>query len=160
MSKYHTEFHGELTLDRELDKDTSDFLWRLNDGDFQGLEVPKHWRECPFYPEDSTGTSIKAESGDAYPFDLWLDLIMREILVPRGYVVKGEIEWYGDEFGDFGKIVVKDNHERFILGRIVYGEEIIEKIKEQASMMKCGDQAVKAVELGNLLNLLREHGLK
>ena len=35
--------------------------------------------------------------------------LINKILKPAGYIVNGEIEWNGEDFGDRGEIIVKDN---------------------------------------------------
>jgi hypothetical protein len=59
-----------------------------------------------------------------YNYVEWLRYLIEKILSPRGYVLNGEIEWFGEDLDDRGKIAVKDNTITTFKGEIVYKEEI------------------------------------
>ncbi len=44
-----------------------------------------------------------------YEYIKWIKYIIDKILIPRGYVLNGEVRWRGEEFDDMGTIVVEDN---------------------------------------------------
>jgi len=44
-----------------------------------------------------------------YEYTRWMRYIINSILEPRGYVVNGKIDWNGEEAGDYGVLVVKNN---------------------------------------------------
>lgn len=55
-----------------------------------------------------------------YNYVEWLEYLIEKILAPRGYVLNGEVEWYGEDREDMGKISVKDNVVTTHSARISY----------------------------------------
>ena len=57
-----------------------------------------------------------------YNYVEWLEYLIEKILEPRGYILNGEVEWYGEEREDAGKIIVKDNIITIQEAKTVYEE--------------------------------------
>lgn len=56
------------------------------------------------------GTSIVWDGGEKfYHYIEWLYYLIEKVLNPNGYKLNGEVMWQGEEIGDMGKIIVKDN---------------------------------------------------
>jgi hypothetical protein len=56
------------------------------------------------------GTSIVWDGGEKfYHYIDWLYYLIEKVLNPNGYKLNGEVMWQGEETGDVGKIIVKDN---------------------------------------------------
>lgn len=59
---------------------------------------------------NSDGTAIEWDGGEKfYYYTEWLLYIIHKILAPNGYVLNGEVTWQGEETGDVGEIIVKNN---------------------------------------------------
>jgi hypothetical protein len=53
---------------------------------------------------------ILPEEGESrHGVRMWLRLLLEHFLVPRGYVLNGEVRWEGQDPDDRGCIVIKDN---------------------------------------------------
>lgn len=65
--------------------------------------------------------TIEWDQGEKfYSYIEWIKYLIKTILEPRGYKLNGEVEWFGEEQGDTGFIIVKDNIVTVKRGRIVY----------------------------------------
>lgn len=111
---YVTNFEGEFGLSKEIDEKTRRLINNINeDGIILGNDNPDTW--CLWQTD---GKVLYSSSGNAYDFEEWLRIIVEEIIVPRGYVLNGEVEWIGDDPDDRGKVVIKDNEIKYKLARI------------------------------------------
>ena len=52
---------------------------------------------------------VPEQDESRHGFRLWLKLVIEHYLVPRGYVLEGEVTWEGEDRDDSGTIFVKDN---------------------------------------------------
>ena len=80
---------------------------------------------CQWTPNDD-GTAIVWDGGEKfYDYVAWLEYLVKNFLKPWGYVLNGTVNWSGEDQGDVGKIVAKDNKVSKVRGKIVYtdGEE-------------------------------------
>lgn len=55
-----------------------------------------------------------------YHYVEWIEYITDNFLIPRGYVLNGEVEWHGEDDDDQGIIVATNNEITTKRGRIVY----------------------------------------
>lgn len=70
------------------------------------------------------GMGIEWDGGEKfYNYVEWLEYLIEKILEPRGYVLNGEVYWYGEDREDNGIIKVKDNQVKTYLGQLKYEEE-------------------------------------
>ena len=68
---------------------------------------PSLW--CQWTPNED-GTAIVWDEGEKfYAYTEWLVYLICKILAPNGYVLNGQMTWQGEETGDVGEIIVKDN---------------------------------------------------
>jgi hypothetical protein len=75
---------------------------------------------CQWVPNEE-GTEIAWDGGEKfYAYTEWLRYIIEKVLKPKGYVLKGAVEWYGEDSDDRGMLVVKDNVVTVRRGEIVY----------------------------------------
>jgi hypothetical protein len=66
-------------------------------------------------------TRIEWDGGEKfYKYIEWLEYIIEHFLKPWGRTLNGEVEWQGEDHGDMGIIVVKDNVVTTKVGKVVY----------------------------------------
>ena len=81
-------------------------------------EQPGLWCQWQLQRDNQT---IMWDGGEKfYYYTEWIEYIISKILAPRGYIVNGEVEWSGEDPTDVGKIVVKNNKVKELVGRVVY----------------------------------------
>lgn len=84
-------------------KETSDILDYNQPPDGQ----PGLW--CQWIPSED-GMSIIWDDGEKfYNYVEWIKYIIHNFLQPWGYTLNGEVNWYGEDREDIGKIVIKKN---------------------------------------------------
>lgn len=75
---------------------------------------------CQWVPSGD-GSQIEWDGNEKfYNYVEWLRYIITNFIEPWGYVLNGEVEWEGEDSGDIGKIVVKNNVVSIKRGRVVY----------------------------------------
>lgn len=68
---------------------------------------PSLW--CQWVPNDD-GTAIVWDGGEKfYEYVDWIEYLINNFLQPWGYVLNGEVEWFGEDRDDRGLIVVDNN---------------------------------------------------
>jgi len=68
---------------------------------------PSLW--CQWTPNED-GTAIEWDGGEKfYNYVEWIEYLIEKILAPRGYVLNGEVNWYGEDRSDEGIICITDN---------------------------------------------------
>lgn len=133
---YDTNFSGAFQLNKPLTVKDFQFLRKLNEtrrmkrnvGSEYGVEgefyveddeknvinhnqppitQPGLW--CQWTPNED-GTAIEWDGGEKfYNYVEWIKYIIEKILAPKGYVLNGEVEWYGEDRSDEGMIQIVDN---------------------------------------------------
>ncbi len=78
---------------------------------------PQLW--CQWVPT-SEDTIAWDENEKFYDYKAWLYYLIEHFLKPWGYTLEGEVEWSGEDPGDLGKLVVKDNVVNVLRGYIAY----------------------------------------
>ena len=64
---------------------------------------------CKWTPNED-GTAIEWDGGEKfYNYVEWIKYLIEKILSPRGYVLNGEVNWYGEDIDDEGIICITDN---------------------------------------------------
>lgn len=64
---------------------------------------------CQWTPNED-GTAIEWDGGEKfYSYVEWIKYLIEKILSPRGYVLNGEVNWYGEDRDDEGIICIVDN---------------------------------------------------
>ena len=81
-------------------------------------EQPGLW--CQWVPTDDGDSIVWDEGEKFYEYVEWIEYLIEHFLGPWGYKLNGSVEWEGDERGDLGLIVIKDNEVDVKYGRIVY----------------------------------------
>lgn len=70
------------------------------------------------------GTGLEWDNGEKfYHYDEWLVYLIETFLKPWGYTLNGEVDWFGEDREDIGKLRVKDNVVSTLAGKIVFEEE-------------------------------------
>lgn len=134
---YHTEFRGEIELDRPVDPETAEFMDALAQTRRMKRNVgPEYGEEGEFYIKDDDEGIIDDNHPPGKQPSLWLQWVLTpdrqhlvwdegenfhepigwmiylrdKVLNPRGYqLVGGSIEWYGGEKWDYGVMEAKEN---------------------------------------------------
>ena len=102
---YTTEFDGEFRLNKPLDDDTFYELEDL-DGEFSNGELPDSYCQ---WKVGEDWQSIKWNGGEKfYCYIEWIRAINRRYLLPRKYLLNGEVLFQGEDVKDCGRIVAKD----------------------------------------------------
>lgn len=147
---YNTVFYGEFKLDKPLDSDLKKYLTKFSDsrrvkrdlppeygvdGEFYVDEgkpetvinynkppatQPSLW--CGWTPSDDGSSIVWNEVEKFYYYKEWLVYIMQKILAPKGYTLNGKVSYEGEDVGDSGCLVVKDN--------ILYIQETLQVLSE------------------------------
>ena len=68
---------------------------------------PSLW--CQWVPNEN-GTAIEWDGGEKfYEYVDWIEYLISNFLAPWGYVLYGEVEWFGEDRDDRGMIIIEDN---------------------------------------------------
>jgi hypothetical protein len=79
---------------------------------------PSLW--CQWVPTDDND-GIEWDGGEKfYNYTEWLKYIIEHFLKPWGYVLEGDVEWFGEERDDRGMIMVENNNVTTKRARIVW----------------------------------------
>lgn len=148
---YTTEFEGSFRLNKKAERGLQLLLnglsrtrrMKLNVGAEYGYQGEFYFdepteeqiidRNSPPAYQPGLWCSWELESDDYtiswdgsekfYNYIEWLDYIIERILRPSGYILSGEVEWFGEERDDIGKIIVKNNEMTVLYGYIEYRYE-------------------------------------
>lgn len=67
------------------------------------------------------GINLAWDGGEKfYNYVEWLEYLINHFLAPFGYILDGEVEFQGEEYDDFGMIIVDNNDVRIQYGTRVY----------------------------------------
>lgn len=120
---YTTEFRGCFELNKALDKETNDFLVKFSetrhdkDGCSPSVAAPS-WSAvwCQWVPADD-GRVIEWDGNEKfYNYVEWIKYLISEVLAPKGYVLNGDVDWRGEEWGDTGTIFINNNNVEVAIG--------------------------------------------
>lgn len=83
------------------------------------ITQPGLW--CHWVPNED-GTAIEWDGGEKfYGYTNWLSYIIHNFLKPWGYTLNGCVEWRGEEWEDYGTLVVENNKVCESFGRVTDG---------------------------------------
>jgi hypothetical protein len=116
---YTTKFIGRFIFNKQLS---------LND--YKELEeiASKDWRDdktkpgyhCQWTPSED-GMGLEWDQNEKfYDYIEWLQWLIDNFFFPKGYRLNGEVRWDGEEIGDIGKIIVRDNKVEVKEAKIVF----------------------------------------
>ena len=120
---YTTDLNGQFEFNKTLDIETFNFLKdfakqrhdEYEDGDNLGIGA---W--CQWIPTED-GKFLEWDGNEKfYNYIEWLQYIIGKILIPKGFVINGEVTWSGEEDDDLGKIIVKNNKIKIQKGKVTY----------------------------------------
>ena len=102
---YTTEFDGEFRLNKPLDDDTFYALEDL-DGSYSNGELPDSYCQ---WKVGADWQSIKWDGGEKFYYYIeWIRAINRRYLLPKKYMLNGEVLFQGESVKDCGRIVAND----------------------------------------------------
>ncbi len=96
-------------------QDQDDSILDYNDSP---VNQPGLW--CQWIPTDDREAIIWDGGEKFYNYIAWLEYIIENFLKPWGYTLNGEVEWFGEDRDDRGKIVVKNNVVKSKIATIRY----------------------------------------
>ena len=105
-------FNGELGVEGEyfiggLGMMGQDWDDSVVNGNTPSFMQPGLW--CQWIVTDD-GKYLEWDGGEKfYNYWEWLDYLVCEFFHPLGYILNGSVEWQGEDYDDFGTIVVTDN---------------------------------------------------
>lgn len=120
---YTTNFGGQFKFDKQLTveqkKQLEEFADQRHGGNTQPYpDVPGFW--CQWVPTED-GWGLVWDGGEKfYNYVEWLEHLINKFFIPWGVKLNGEVEWEGEESGDLGQIVIRDNEVEVREGRVVY----------------------------------------
>lgn len=118
---YHTDLFGEFRTSRPLTIAEKKILDDFAEEDHNRGEVhdkPSYY--CQWVPNED-GTAIVWDYNEKfYSYIEWIEYLIKHFFEPWGIKLNGEVEWEGEESGDLGKIIIKDNVVEVKEGRVVY----------------------------------------
>ena len=119
---YTTYFDGYLKFSRQLALDEKEDLDEIAEKDWRDdPERPDEYSYYCHWVSDKYGYYLKWDGGEKfYGYIEWLKWLIKKFFAPKEIVLNGEVRWEGEEKGDIGKIIVKDNVITIKEGRIVY----------------------------------------
>jgi hypothetical protein len=116
---YQTDLLGKFEITPELT--TEDFNWLVAfNEERHEPEIVKYSYYCQWVPS-LDGKFLQWDQNEKfYSYVEWLEYLIKEFFIPKGYKLNGTVTWSGEETGDLGKIIVKDNVVEVKKGKIVY----------------------------------------
>lgn len=112
---YTTYFEGQINLDKPLTVKQLRELEELAGDRHEGEHFPSVY--CQWVPTED-GEAIVWDGNEKFnEYIEWMEYIIQNFLNHWKIVANGEITWSGDEQGDVGRIVVKDNVVKIIDGQ-------------------------------------------
>lgn len=114
---YTTEFHGAFEFDRRVDDDMYNFINKFAETRHEELDVPGYW--CQWVINENNQL-VWDGNEKFYNYVEWLEHLIEHYFEPNDYILNGEVEYQGEDYGDFGCIVVNDNKVLLKYGERVY----------------------------------------
>jgi hypothetical protein len=75
---------------------------------------------CRWVPNHD-GTAIEWDGGEKfYEYTEWICYLIKHFLAPWGYVLNGEVDWFGEDSDDRGRITVTANRVMVSTGKFVF----------------------------------------
>lgn len=105
---YSTKFQGHFNFDKPLTVPQFNQLKQFADEDHRNESgMPGYY--CKWEPtEDGQGLEWNGQE-KFYDYAEWLAYLITTFLIPWGITVNGEVPWQGEEVGDVGVLMVKNN---------------------------------------------------
>jgi hypothetical protein len=121
MKEYLNKFNDSRRMKRSVEGYGTEGEFFVNGVGFKGqgrdetvidnneppVTQPGLW--CQWKPNED-GTAIEWDGAEKfYYYSEWLVYIIHKFLAPNGYILEGIVTWQGEDTGDVGEIIVKDN---------------------------------------------------
>ncbi len=107
---YSTSFVGEFHLDKQLTLDDYRYLKEFSEKDHRDEDYcPEYGYYCSWTPTQD-GRGIRWDGGEKFSaYTEWLQYLIDEFFIPKGYVISGEVSYQGEDTMDCGVIKIKEN---------------------------------------------------
>lgn len=103
---------SEYGVEGEFYVDGGGFAGQNHESNIIDFNIPPRTQPglwCKWTPNED-GTAIEWDGGEKfYNYVEWIKYIIEKILSPKGYVLNGEVNWYGEDRYDEGVICITDN---------------------------------------------------
>jgi len=87
----------------------------------EGICQPGLWCQWML---NNDGTELEWDGSEKfYNYIEWLKYLIKHFFEPWGIKLNGEVEWEGEDHDDKGKIIVKDNNVKTLIGVTVYKDD-------------------------------------
>lgn len=103
---YCTEFYGSIKFNKPVTDELRDKVNKFNETRHEGPGYPGIW--CDWIIDDD-GELCWDGYEKFYEYSEWLEYLIKNFFEPEGYVLNGQVEFDGEEYGDSGFLVVEDN---------------------------------------------------
>lgn len=121
---YNNDFYGEFRINKPLDAETKALLKKIYDQGDNQAPVSKYNQNSCGWIYDEINQSLVWDEGEKFnEYIEWIQYLVEQILMPRGYIVNGGVEWQGEERDDQGRILIEDNNIRIQKAVITYVDE-------------------------------------
>ena len=107
---YNTNFAGSFELNIQLTLDDYNYLIEFNENDHRNEDYGfEHSYYCQWKP-NKDGRFIEWDGNEKfYKYKEWLKYLIRNFFEPKGYILNGQVSYQGEEIGDTGFIIIKNN---------------------------------------------------
>lgn len=132
---YTTDFTGKFKLDKKLSESDYEFLMKFSEtrhrGESEFESTPGIW--CGWVPSEDGTSIVWNEQEKFYHYNSWIKWLITNYLGPRGYMLNGTVNWYGEESDDIGRIVIADNVVDYDVAQLTY-EDVPALLKENEEL--------------------------
>ena len=135
---YTTEFHGAFEFDRRVDDELYNFINKFADTRHEEEGVPGYWCQWVI-----NGNKLVWDGGEKfYNYVEWLEYLIDNYFAPNDYVLNGEVEYQGEDYDDFGRIIVTDNEVSIKYGHRSFGvsdyrdDVLIDELKSRGYVIR------------------------
>ena len=102
---YTTDFYGQFDLDRPMDPELAEEFTAFATRRFEPPEQAELGLNYSYYCQWELNPDADAIQWDGvekfYDYIPWLKILIDKFLIPNGYVLNGNVQWQGEDGGDF-----------------------------------------------------------
>lgn len=123
---YDTYHSGDYSLNKEPNEIVKKFFetYDLKNADIENDPNCDLWSLSRFTEGGSTKWCIEREECTRHSEAAdGLQFIIDHVLIPNGLVINGVVYWSGEESGDLGKVVVRNNKITIYYAHIIYKDD-------------------------------------
>jgi len=138
---YTTDFEGRFKLNKSLDVETFNKLQKLVS---RGYEIESLFTWCQWIPSKDRKYIEWDGQEKFYGYIYWIKYIVNNILKPGGYELNGEVEWFGEDRKDIGKISIINNKIKIM--------KLKWEFKEESPWQSCSEEFEKFNKINEVIS--------